>query len=117
MNEGAQTYPGGELHALVASALKAGQDCFVGLMDCAHATNRAALQASVAKIGDVTIKWVFFENRADKANENCRRDPSRSDVAGNIAQNERWSADYDIPPEAEVLEIFAAAKPASDPED
>jgi hypothetical protein len=88
-------------------------------MDCAHAENRAALETSVRqRVPDAVIAWLFFENNVEKANQNCRRDPTRRDVSGNIAQNNAWSKAYDIPAAAEVLPIYELPEPApnrSDP--
>ena len=89
----------GGLHDEVAEALRAGKDCFVGLMDCGHPGNQAALERSVGeKAPGTTLKWVFYENDVAKANKNVFRDAARDrDEKGNFEQNIRWAAFYTSP--------------------
>jgi hypothetical protein len=107
MEEGAQVYPSGGLHEDVARALRAGKDCFVGLMDCLRAGNRAALVGSAGeKAPGTTIKWVFYENDVTKANKNVCRDAARErDEKGNIEQNLGCAGVYNIPPDSELLPV------------
>lgn len=47
---------------------------------------------------DVEIEWLFFANDLQTANSNCIKDTKKQrDVAGNLAGNQAWTRDYDIP--------------------
>ena len=107
MEEGAQVHPGGSLHDEVAEALRAGKDCFVGLMDCGHPGNQASLERSLGeKAPGTPLKWVFYENDVAKANKNVCRDAARDrDEKGNIEQNLRWKTFYKVLYGAEVIPI------------
>lgn len=92
----------------ILAGLRAGRDCAVGSMDCAHVEHRDKVAREVeAEAPGTRIVWVVYENDVTRCNENCARDTSRQrDVAGNVAQNDSWASGYSIPSGAVVLGVY-----------
>jgi hypothetical protein len=97
-----------ETRGKVWDALKAGQDCAVGSMDCANPKWRVCLERAVNENAPGTrLAWVVLENNVERCNENCRRDKSKPrQVEGNIAQNERWRTRWTTPEDAFIMGVY-----------
>lgn len=92
----------------IFQALRDGRPAIVTSFECACETNREQVKAEVqAEAPGTLFLWLFIENDVEKANQNCRRDPSRSStVEGLVDINNRCSAwPYSIPPEAIVIRM------------
>jgi len=97
----------------ILAALRAGQDCTVGSMDCANPLWRGRLEKAVHEnAGGTRIAYVFFENDIERCNENCRRDrETQRDVGRNVWQNERWKEKWITPDGAFILGVYPLPEP------
>ncbi len=91
--------PGWPAHGAFLEAVRLGHDCIAVEIAFRLAVYRTLIEAEVRLVRpDAQIEWVFFANDPLTANSNCARDTNKSrDVAGNIACNNAWTLDYDIP--------------------
>jgi hypothetical protein len=91
--------PGWPAHGPFLEAVRRGQDCIAVEIAFRLQSYRAAIAAEIRLIrSDLHVEWIFFENDPRTANDNCMKDRKKKrDVAGNIAHNNVWTLDYDIP--------------------
>jgi hypothetical protein len=89
--------------------LARGEDCaIVEIAYIAEYWRNQLVSLIHARFPETIFEWVYFENDVEAANANCLNDPDRSDEnkRGNVANNKRWTHQYQIPAEAVPLKIF-----------
>jgi hypothetical protein len=101
--------PGWPAHGRFLEAVRFGHDSIAVDIAFRLATYRTLIEAEVRLIRhDVNVEWLFFANDALTANNNCIKDTKKQrDVQGNIACNNAWTLDYDIPTGVVPIPIHA----------
>lgn len=91
--------PGWPAHGPFLEAVRMGHDCVAVEIAFRLPAYRALIEAEIRLIRpDLEVEWIFFANDLATANSNCMKDTKKKrDVPGNLACNQAWTLDYDIP--------------------
>jgi len=92
----------------LVDTLRAGRDCVVVEIQFCSKENRDTITTLLkAKVPDVKIEWLAFENNLALANENCRRRRNKGDAEIHVQTNTVGIGDkYTIPEGATLRAIY-----------
>jgi hypothetical protein len=90
---------------VLLECLRNGKDCIVDEVRFCLPTYRHEILQSLSKITDLKIDWICYENDLESANWNVIHRENKGDPEGHLEINLRLHAQYEYPPDAEIIPI------------